>query len=364
MRSFVGSPILVNTSMDPVTAHIAHLRHLTNPSTLEAVCVQKHGLSRSDARAASKEAASFIDQALQFIESAEASSARIRPVSLYYGYLNLAVACVLVYRPKDWEQYRKHGAEDLTRDLSRIALNTEVAKFRKGAIPLFHSIISSGPLPTIPLRLKDLLVPVPNVGAELEQALGVPLFLLETTGEVGPTPDAANRVVSTFSFDIRTPSGRSGDIAARFPARRMGSAMPFLRENYILRSRTTAKRVYESRTSWSVANRERAERFHQEAALKLVNFGGQHVGVDGIVHHFWRFRPDTPLIPTLTSGLLLAFVLASLARYRANTLHRVQNSKINLLCEVFASEANGLMIPAFRNLLYGEAMYIRRTEYT
>lgn len=364
MRSFFGDPILVHTNMDPVAAHTAHLRHLTNPATLERLAIERHGFNRRDARKVTREAAAFIHQGLQFIESSEAGSPRVRPVTQYYGYLNLAVACVLLYRPKDWEQYRMHGAIDLSRELTNIALGTEVVKARKGAIPLFHSIISSGSLPVSPLRLRDLLVAVPNVGAELEHNFGLQVFLLEISGDVAADEGNGSRVSSTFTSEVRTPSGRPGNIEARFPARRMGSAMPILREHYRLKSKETAKRVYVSKSNWSEQNRERAERFHQKVALKLVNFGGQQVGDDGTVANFWRFRPNTPLIPTLTAGLLLGFVLASLSRYRANVLSSVQNSKMNLLCEVFASEASGVMIPAFRNLLYGETMFIRRTAFT
>lgn len=350
--------------MDPVAAHVAHLRHLTNPVALEPIAIERHGIRQKDGRSAAREAAPFIEQALEFLASAEIASPRARPVVQYYAYLNLAVACVLLYRPKNWEQFRMHGAIDLSRDLKKITLGTEVVKARKGAISLFHSIVSSGSLPLSALRLRDLLVAVPNVGAELEHAFGVKILLLQVNGNVAQHEENSNRVSSAFTFEVRTPSGAPGNIETRFPAKRMGSAMPLLRQRYRLKSKETARRVYVSKSSWSETNRERAERFHQDSALQLVNFGGQQVGDDGIVYHYWRFRPESPLIPTVSAGLLLAFVLASLARYRANVLNSVQNSKVNLLCDVFASEANGFIIPAFRNLLYGEPMYIRRTAYT
>ncbi len=98
--------------------------------------------------------------------------------------------------------------------------------------------------------------------------------------------------------------------------------------------------------------------------FKACNFGAQHVNANLTVEYLWRFDRSSPILPTLTAGLLLSFVLASLARYRANILDRVESSKVNLLCEVFASEADGFMLPAFRNLLYAETMYAATVAYT
>ena len=98
--------------------------------------------------------------------------------------------------------------------------------------------------------------------------------------------------------------------------------------------------------------------------FRACNFGGQQVNGNLSVEFMWRFERASPILPTLTAGLLLSFVLASLSRYRANIVNRVESSKVNLLCEVFSSEADGFMIPAFRNLLYAETMYANAAAYT
>ncbi len=98
--------------------------------------------------------------------------------------------------------------------------------------------------------------------------------------------------------------------------------------------------------------------------FRACNFGGQFANASLVVEYMWRFDRSSPILPTMTAGLLLSFALASLSRYRANVLDRVESSKVNLLCEVFSSESDGFMIPAFRNLLYAETMYATTSEYT
>jgi hypothetical protein len=347
--------------MDPVSAHVAHVRHLARQPALEPILVKNHGMNAKEARAAARQAVPFLEQALEFLEAAQAANPRVRSVLQYYGYLNLAVACVLVYRPPRWEQHRSHGVEDLTRGVKSLKLGTRIVRTHRGAIGLFHSIISSGPLPST-LRLKDLVVPIHYLGAELEQ-FGVAPHRLEVSGGI-TAQEPENRLVSSFTFKVSDAHGNQADIATRFPAKRMGSAMPILRQLYAVGPRERTSRTYVSKQTWTEGNKARAERFHERNGLLLVNFGCQSVGIRGGVSREWRFRPDTPLIPTLTAGLILSFVPASLARYRANLLSTVEDSRLNLLCEVFINEADGFMIPAFRNLLYGEAQYISRADYT
>ena len=50
-----------------------------------------------------------------------------------------------------------------------------------------------------------------------------------------------------------------------------------------------------------------------------------------------------------SASLLLSFTLASLARYRPHLVDSVEASKLNLVFEVFQNEADGFMIPMFRN---------------
>jgi hypothetical protein len=62
-------------------------------------------------------------------------------------------------------------------------------------------------------------------------------------------------------------------------------------------------------------------------------------------------------------GLLLAFALASLYRYRPNLLDSIESSKISLIFDVFLNEADGFLLPAFRNLIYGELLCLHRSRF-
>src|SRR4029077_1267091 len=103
---------------------------------------------------------------------------------------------------------------------------------------------------------------------------------------------------------------------------------------------TGHQRKFWSKQSWTSGNKPRAEKFHHERCLRFLNFGGESVRAGGFTgirsDYIWMVEPDSPLIPTLTAGLLLSFVLASLSRYRANLLDRIESSQVNLICEVFA----------------------------
>lgn len=98
--------------------------------------------------------------------------------------------------------------------------------------------------------------------------------------------------------------------------------------------------------------------------MRLINFGGQEVDANGHVAFSWQVNSGSPLIPTLSASLLLSFVLASLSRYRPNLLDHVETSKVNLLFDVYSSEADGFVIPAFRNLLYGQTMFMSSVLFT
>src|SRR5216684_158606 len=158
MLRFSLNPIICKTRMDPVSVHVAHLRHLARPSALEYLLRERHGLAASASKKLTKEVAPFLNQALAFHDASQSAPLRVRPVLQYYSYLNLAVALVLIYRPTGWEGYRKHGVEDTTRNLHQISLSSPVIRVRRGALTLLHSIISNQQLPAGYIRLRDLLI--------------------------------------------------------------------------------------------------------------------------------------------------------------------------------------------------------------
>ena len=367
MRTFSLNPIQCSTRMTPVGAHAAHIRHLSRPSALEQLLIERHALTGAVARRRSFEVAPFLEQALHFYESACRSDVRVRSVLQYYAYLNLAVGIVLVYRPSGWEQFRKHGAEDHTRSLKKLSLSSGVVQMRPGAVPLFHSVLSTAVAPTRRLTLRNLLVHIPMVALELKEAFSIrPLavrvgFSLEDRGI--PPNHKVSAVIRLNLCDTNNPPTWSPGTAT-LPVNRFRQAIPELGSQFRITQHQKHLTEFESNQNWTPGNRERAQAFLEDVAFRAANFGGQFVGPNLNVEYLWRFERTSPILPTLTAGLLLSFVLASLSRYRANILDRVESSKVNLLCEVFASEADGFMIPAFRNLLYREAMYVNPTPYT
>ena len=81
------------------------------------------------------------------------------------------------------------------------------------------------------------------------------------------------------------------------------------------------------------------------------------------IQYLWKYAPRVPIYPTLSAGLILSFVLSSLFRYRPTLVRKLDNSGINLLVDVFLNEIDGLMIPAFRNLLYREELLFESSAH-
>ncbi len=357
--------LVASTRMDPLAAHVAHIRHLSKPSALQSLLSKRHGFPTSTAKGRAYEVAPFLEQALAFHYASSESELRIRPVLQYYSYLNLAVALILVYRPSGWEAYRSHGVEDITRGLNRISLSSRVLRLRRGAAALFHSIISDAVLPTSPITLRQLLAPIAMVSTELKQAFGMRMLDLFVSGEIrltGPPENQVARSYYTFRLvDRENPEGNPG--TARFPLKRLYSAIPCLKSEYEPEHATGHVRTFVSRRQWSAGNRERAEAFHGGVAPRFLNLGGE-IFAGGRAQSTWVVARDCQILPTLTAGLLVSFVLASLCRYRANLLARVEDSPINLLCDVFANEADRFMIPSMRNLLYNDVLYLSQVPFT
>jgi hypothetical protein len=76
----------------------------------------------------------------------------------------------------------------------------------------------------------------------------------------------------------------------------------------------------------------------------------------------WHGLKGKPLLPTLTVTLLLAFALSSIARYRPSIALGVEDTSLSVLLETFIAEADSIVIPSMRNLLYREEVCIRFLE--
>lgn len=327
----------------------------------------RHGFRQREADAAAADIAPFIEQALLFHEASTNTTLRVRPLLQYYAYLNLAVSVVLIYRPKNWQGYRSHGAKDLTHRLNRISLSSAVVKVTTGTLTLMNDVISDGNLPKRPLTLRDLLAAVPMVVSEPKSAFRVSPNPLTVKGALHAVGDPPNQKYVS-QFDLRISNFHQPSGSAKFPLGRVIGAHPRLSEEFTRSKVSPSHYRVRSKQAWSAGNRDRAAQFHEAIMLQICNFGAQRLssmlGARPTVSYEWYVHPETAILPTISAGLLLAFVMASLARYRANIMDRMENSKINLLHEVFSNECDGFMIPAFRNLLYGECMYVASMNYT
>lgn len=366
MQSLFVDPLFQVTTGSPIDAHLAMLRHLARPPALAQALFANHSYPMAKATKHAQTVAPYIQQGLAFLESAKRCAPSTQPLPRYYGYLNLAVAVVLIYQPANWQKHHSHGSKDLSRQLGRISLSAGVVAVETtGVIPLFHSVLCAGSLPTAPITLRNLFSSVNLLAGELGQSFGVVTHTLEVGHRISLHKDSFHS-----HFELTVPSQEG--IEARFPSKRLGVAAPFLKKDYAMIEQRGGHRQYRSRRSWTKENLAAAEEYHYSTCLQLLNFGAQAITqtrggtfnmatVD--VHHRWSFTTSDPLLPALTASLLLSHAHSSISRYRPNLLGKIDSSRINLLFDSFALEADGLMVPAFRNLLSGETVHLTRQEF-
>jgi hypothetical protein len=265
----------------------------------------------------------------------------------------LAKAIVLLYQPPgfstdvDW-----HGASDRTHRLTSLDLQSEVLKIKRGVIPLFSSLVGWRKLEAgQTVSLKELLVAIPSVGAELTQFYGMAVRWIEV---VPRKMSAEGSISSQFQFRLREPDFESAGTG------RLTEAMSVLHGDPGYDLEDGEQTALLSRARWATADEETAERDHQQAAQRLVNLGGQRVVGPSAIRYAWRWAPDAPILPTLSAALMLSFVLSSLYRYRAGLLDRIESSEISLILETFEGESDAIVLPGLRHLLYGRPLFISR----
>lgn len=135
----------------------------------------------------------------------------------------------------------------------------------------------------------------------------------------------------------------------------MHVALPCLKQDFELHDAPNRRtRTFVSKRGWDNAEKKSAMAAHDAYGLKLTNFGAS----DG-----WMYDRGVKIFPALTAGMLMAFAMSSWSRYRPNLLERLEKSRVNLLCDVFCSEIDALMIPAFRNLIFGENLRVAGLDY-
>lgn len=356
MPEIVGPSEFITTNVPPLEAHVSHLRYLANPTAARELLRREFGFTATAARDDSRLFCAQIEQSIQFYEQSKNTPIRIRPVLQYYCYLNLAVAAILAYRPANWNQYRSHGVEDKTHNLQRIDLSSKVVKVQKGAVPLFHSILSDVDLKSRTFRFGALVAGIHMLSHELGDQFGKDtqrIFVLDAIVE------DAGVFYSQVSFDSLV-RGVKCPIAHK----RLEDAMPLLTSDYARNRRARNPIIYKSTASWASADAATAP--HRISCMKLINYGGHMIegsqfGTSS--RYSWSGISRRPLLPTLTSLLLLSFSLASIVRYRPALLDVALDSPYQLLIHTFVQESDGTFIPALRNLLYRKEVSIGPQDF-
>ena len=356
MPEIIGKFSAVTSSVPPLDAHIGYLRHLTNNRIAKEILRERHGMNAVDATKTSKLWAAHIGQALNFHRESRAAPVTIRPVLQYYCFLNLSVAAILAYRPLNHTQYRQHGVEDKTHALRALDLSSTVLQVKRGAVPLFHSIISDVPLYGKRFRFGQLAAGFHMFHHELQTRFGKIQQHYYVTDEVRNDCGVWS---SVFSFS--QPGDDARDPA---PPKRLEAAMPLLLSDYTRRF-TDDSTEYKSTASWSAEGT--ARKHHQANGIKLVNYGAHyvHCSYTGVAHtvYAWRGVSRTALLPTLSATLLLSFSLASVVRYRPMLLDTSMKSPVALLLETFIAEVDAVFVPALRNMLYREELAISAPNF-
>lgn len=353
MPNIIGKFSSARSTLPPLDAHVSHLKHLTNRRVARETLCDRHGFTDAQSSDSSKLIASYVSQAISFHADSRVASPTIRPVLQYYTYLNLSVAAILAFRPVNHEQHRRHGVEDNTHALKQLELGSNVVVVKRGAVPLFHSILSDVPLYNRKFRFGQLAAGFHMFAHEMANQFNKRFQTYVVTDEVCKTGSDWRSVFTFFGHD-------ANDAQIPVKPRRLETAMPLLSSDYTCDTTAADRTIYTSVASWPT--QEAAARIHRENGIKFINFGGHIVlnTLSGSAEpvYAWRGIQRIDLLPTLSSILLLSFSLASIVRYRPVLLDVARASPIALLIDTFTAEADSVFIPALRNLLYREEVAV------
>jgi hypothetical protein len=340
---------------NPLISHLTQIRLLCNPQSLITILIEVHSMSNSVARKLSKEVSPFIKQGLAFYETSATAPINVKPLLQYYAYLNFASAIVRIYQPPNWQFIKSHGVIDLTKSRTKIGINAKLVKIYNGVIPIFHSIFSDENLFNESISLKELFSSIFMISVELTDHFNQKLYPITVDHSI---KKINNHYHSYIEYNM------SNDSNISLPIRRVLKAIPSLRIEYNVHNKSTCSRVYISKMKWKLDDIKKASNFHNIKVLKLVNYGSQDVKSNREnIKTRWNYNPGTRFLPLLSASLILSFAFSSLSRYRANLLSKSENTRLMNIFEVFINESDYFMVPAFRNLFYGNSMYICSNRY-
>lgn len=344
------------TYQNPLGAHIADLRNLARGENTSELLRTKFGRADPTKNDEAALISGHISQALEFTSAAERATAAVLPVLQYYAFLNLAIAVVLAYRPPNHLAFRRHGLRDLSHALTNIQPDSEIVEVSEGALSLINCVFGGGKLAGLTINLADVVRAIPMVQAETARLYGDSAVPIRVRPTCLAQATRGGRVVSSIEFFVS--DGTSHDGRAKEALTHGLSQLRGLAEKYDAVVSTDYLRSFWSKRDWEVEKFAEAEAAHRHLVRPLVNFGGHRI--DLILHnapnghYFWYMAPDGVLLPTVTAMLILSFFLSSLARYRPTLLLKLANTSFSHVSDAFLSEATGVLIPTFRNMLFKE----------
>ena len=345
MPEIIGKRQDTYSAMTSLDAHVAHLKHLANQSIARRILKERHGHTDEQAKKTAPVLSSHVRQGIAFHLDSRSASKETHPALQYYAFLNLSVAVILAFRPVGFQGYKSHGVEDRTHSLNAIKLSSKVLKVNRGAVPLFHSILSDVDLRGKEFRISELVAAFHMCSHELTTQFNKKVQSIQVRDSL---KNINGKWHSCFDF-FRIVGVNT---TKRLTKKRLEDAMPLLKSDYrCLNVADKSKNSYVSKQSWT--GTARAKRTHERNGIKFINYGGQASHVK-IYEYCWCGTLRAKLLPTLSSILLLSFSLASIVRYRPALLNAAFNSPIYLILDVFTTEADQIFIPSIRNLIYRE----------
>lgn len=310
-------------------------------------------MAKAEANATAKVITSHVAQALDFYDAGCSASHRVRPVLQYYCFLNLAVAAIYAYRPPNHLNVRRHGASDTTQSLRTLEPGSRVVETTRGAIPLLDAVVGGGAVGNRSFRVIDLLAAIPFTSIEVADALKVGVSTVHV--EVIPQAETDG---GPFWLSLKYSLGSSQEGSRRLqrvPRQALEAGFPELRTTYRIEEQTKSRVVYRTRRTWAQSADMRDWR--RNNLLRLLNPGAE-VFIPQRFHYLLYTCSRVPILPCLTAAMLLSFVAASILRYRPSLADWIEDSRFNVIFDVFMRESDAWLLPAFRNLLFREQMFV------
>lgn len=177
----------LTTSRDPLLDVLVLLEFLTSEEYVSTLLTKKHGIPANSAAQRARRVVAHVRTALEYLEQALDGPAAVAFLPTYYGLLNLIKVYILASAHHSrLNDNRWHGAAyDVYAKQSRSLRTEQVVVHPKGAISLFHEVVTGRPIrrKTV-VKLGELYPYILDIGAEWALAGGEPELAIGINFEV------------------------------------------------------------------------------------------------------------------------------------------------------------------------------------